>query len=137
MKLRSRSKLGRDRQSRKLDVLTECSKSRELTKEEKRLIRWMLERAPRASKYLHQLELARALLRRCPCGCASIDFLIDKEAESSPMREIVHFGFSTPDSIGGIFVFEMGGILAGLEVYAFEGDAPRILPPPESLRELN
>jgi hypothetical protein len=34
----------------------------------------------------------------------------------------------------GIFIFENGGILSGLEVYSLAADAPQVLPTPEQLR---
>ena len=36
----------------------------------------------------------------------------------------------------GIFVYEQNGALAGLEVYGLTGEAPKVLPSPESLRPI-
>jgi hypothetical protein len=49
------------------------------------------------------------------------------------MREIVYFVFGTP-AVGGVFLYEQGGILAGLEVYGWNDPAPTTLPAPESLQ---
>jgi hypothetical protein len=34
----------------------------------------------------------------------------------------------------GVFVFEKGGVLGGVEIYALAGEAPETLPKPETLR---
>ena len=102
---------------------------RSLTIEERDLTRWILEHGePGASAFVEQLDRARVKFL-CPCGCASIDFAI----EGSPDAPIgVHilgdFIFGEGDSVAGVFVFEAGGILKGLEVYGLAGDAPAVLP---------
>lgn len=40
------------------------------------------------------------------------------------------------EPLSGIFLFESGGMLSGLEVYALAGDAPAELPEPHALRPL-
>ena len=113
-----------------------CSSHRDLTSEERHLVRWMLEHgAPDASQFLPQLERAQVLPTRCPCGCASIDFSIDgKPKPSGGLRPIADFVFGSGHEMSGVFVFEQLGVLAGLEVYGWAGDAPKTLPSPESLR---
>jgi hypothetical protein len=44
------------------------------------------------------------------------------------------FLFGAEDQTSGVFVFEKGSVLAGVEVYGFAGDAPKSLPAPEALR---
>jgi hypothetical protein len=113
-----------------------CSSHRDLTSEERHLVRWMLEHgAPDASQFLPQLERAQVLPTRCPCGCASIDFSIDgKPKPSGGLRPIADFVFGSGHEMSGVFVFEQLGVLAGLEVYGWAGDAPKTLPNPDSLR---
>jgi hypothetical protein len=53
------------------------------------------------------------------------------------VHPIADFVFGEQDSLSGIFVFEKDGILSGLEVYGLAGDAPKMLPDPESLRSLD
>jgi hypothetical protein len=110
--------------------------NRELTSEERHLVRWMLEHGtPDAPQFLPQLERVHVLPARCPCGCASIDFSVDGQPKpSAGLRPLADFVFGTGDNLSGIFVFEQSGVLAGLEVYGLAGDAPKTLPSPESLR---
>lgn len=88
-----------------------------------------------ASQFLTQLERAKVLPTRCPCGCASIDFSIGGQPKpSGPLRPIADFVFGGDADLSGIFVFEQAGVLAGLEVYGLAGDAPKSLPSPDLLR---
>jgi hypothetical protein len=109
---------------------------RALSPNEEQLVRWMLEHGePSARTFLPQLEKATATDWRCPCGCASVNFSIDGLPEPTGQFHIVaDFIFGADDDLSGAFVFEKGGILAGLEVYGLGGDAPQMLPLPESLR---
>ena len=43
------------------------------------------------------------------------------------MNVVADFVFGSDDEPSGIFVFEKGGLLAGLEVYGLAGDAPKTL----------
>jgi hypothetical protein len=110
--------------------------NRPLTTAEKELIRWMLEHGePDAKAFLPQLEKAQATDWCCPCGCASINLSVEGSPEpSGGMRPIGDFVFGAGESFSGIFVYEQGGVLAGLEVYGLAGDAPKSLPSPEALR---
>jgi hypothetical protein len=44
------------------------------------------------------------------------------------------FVFGDEDMPSGIFIFEQGGLLSGLEVYEMGAGIPKSLPAPESLR---
>jgi hypothetical protein len=116
--------------------MSESASNRDLTREERELVRWMIENgAPDASQFLPQLERAKVLPKRCPCGCASIDFSIDGRPQpGGALRPIADFVFGSGDELSGIFVFEQSGVLAGLEVYGLAGDAPKTLPSADSLR---
>jgi hypothetical protein len=114
----------------------EIKLNRPLTIAEKNLIGWMLEHGePEARNFLPQLEHVRVSNFCCPCGCASLDFVIPGETErSGGIHPIAEFIFGTEDDLSGIFVFTCRGVLAGLEVYGLAGDAPKSLPTPEVLR---
>ena len=116
--------------------MSESESNRDLTSEERHLVRWMLEHGePDAPKFLSQLERAQVLPTRCPCGCASIAFSIGGQPKpSGGLRSIADFVFGNGHELSGIFVFEQAGVLAGLEVYGLAGDAPKMLPSPDSLR---
>jgi hypothetical protein len=109
---------------------------RSLTPEEGQLIRSMLEHGnTEARAFLSQLENAKATSWRCPCGCASINLVIDGQPEpSGGLRILADFIFGTDADLSGVFVFEKSGVLAGLEVYGLAGEAPRSLPSFEALR---
>ena len=110
--------------------------NRELTDQERRLVRWMLEHgSPEAAAFLPQLELAEVTPWRCPCGCASIDFQVRGKPPAPPgVNPIADFVFGENDNVSGIFIYEKEGILSGLEVYGFACEAPRSLPDPDALR---
>jgi hypothetical protein len=49
---------------------------------------------------------------------------------------LADFVFGEGSELSGIFVFEQAGVLAGLEVYGWTGDAPKTLPTPNLLKPL-
>jgi len=112
--------------------------NRELTEQERRLARWMLEQGGAdAAAFLLQLDHAEVTSWRCPCGCASINFEIRGKPIPRPgCHPIVEFVFGDEDTLSGIFLFEADGTLRGLEVYGLAGDAPNSLPEPEALRPI-
>jgi len=108
---------------------------RPLTAAEYQLARWMLEHGGAEAKdILPQLDLAR-VIARCPCGCASIDFeVVGRPRPGGGMRVLGDFLFGGEGDLSGAFIFERGGVLAGIEVYGLAGDAPDTLPEPGALR---
>jgi hypothetical protein len=96
---------------------------RPLTAHERLLTRWMIEHgtASDAEKawLLHQLDLA-TVMRRCGCGCASVDFAISgTQAKSTGLRIVGDFLFGDGPDVCGVFVFCCAELLAGIEVYSF------------------
>lgn len=88
-----------------------------------------------ARAFLPQLELAEITPRKCPCGCASIDFRIKGQPAAPPGVHVLgDFLVGEGDSQSGAFIFESGGLLSGIEVYGLAGDAPATLPRIEELR---
>ncbi len=112
--------------------------NRELTDGERQLVRWMLDHGSSgAMAFLPQLELAQVTPWRCPCGCASIQFQLRGKPEAPPgVHLIADFVFGDANTLSGIFVYEQDGILSGLEVYGLAGEAPKLLPEPETLRPI-
>ena len=108
---------------------------RALTKDEERLVRWMLEHgSPDAGDFLPQLARVR-VAATCPCGCASLDFSVDgRMPDPGKIRILADFLIGSSEASCGAFVFERAGLLAGLEIYAGHGLAPPDLPAPEELR---
>ena len=63
--------------------------------------------------------------------------VLEGESEpAGPTHPIAHFVFGSDLDLAGAFLFESGGVLAGLEVYGLAGDAPKKLPNPSELRPL-
>jgi hypothetical protein len=111
---------------------------RPLTPSERGLARWMLEHGnPDAAMFLPQLERA-TVVAGCGCGCASFDLEIaDLPAPSGPLRLLGDYVFGDEATLAGAFIFERGGVLAGVEVYGLARDAPKDLPSPHMLRSFS
>ena len=110
--------------------------NRPLTSDELALARWMLENGgPDAAPFLEQLEAAEVTTERCPCGCASINFKVRGKPSAPPgVHPVADFIYGDEADPKGAFVYESAGILSGLEVLGYGGDAPKTLPRPEELR---
>jgi len=92
---------------------------------------------PEATPFLAQLDSVRVTPWRCECGCASFNLVFEgRPAPSGGMEVLGDFVTGTDAELSGIFVFAQNSLLAGVEVYGMAGDAPKSLPPPESLRPL-
>ncbi len=116
--------------------MSEHSNNRKLTPTERHLVDWMLRNGLlEAREFLPQLDSATVTTWRCPCGCASINFSIEGEAEpTGGLRILADFLFGSDDDQNGVFLFQQDGILSGIEVYGLSGDASQTLPVPEELR---
>jgi hypothetical protein len=110
--------------------------NRPLSAEEAALAHFMLTQGrTEGPKFLEQLQLAEVMPWRCPCGCGSINFQIKGNAPAPPGVHVLgDFVFGSEDDLAGIFIFESGGLLAGIEVYGLTGAAPAVLPRPDELR---
>ena len=99
---------------------------RPLTAEEQSLVQWLLEHGNSdAAPFLSQLSDAR-VVSRCPCGCASIDLSIGGIVPPSQldqgMQTLSDYVWQTHEGAKcGVFVFSVGGQLAGLEVWSLDG----------------
>jgi hypothetical protein len=118
--------------------MSNSTANRALTTEERDLAYYMLTHGePNAESFLSQLALAEVTATRCPCGCASIDFQIKGMPEASPgVSVLADFLWGPEEAPLGVFIFESGQILSGIEVYGLAGDAPRSLPSPTELRTI-
>jgi len=84
-----------------------------------------------------QVDSAR-VVARCPCGCATVDLVVDPDAPPAPTEaSIVPNGAAVlgedGDEIGGVLVLVDAGRLATLEVYSY-GDPIAAFPPTDRLR---
>lgn len=97
---------------------------RPLTAEERSLVQWLLEHGnPDAAALLPQLAEAW-VVSRCGCGCASINFAIGGMAppSSQGMHILSDYVWQTAEGATcGVFVFSVGGQLAGMEVVSLDG----------------
>ena len=110
---------------------------RPLTEKERLITRWLIEHAEiskeERKRYLNQLEAA-TVIRKCECGCASIDFAISGVA-SKAYDPLHPFGdFTAKDNQFGVFVFSKQNSLAGVEIYPLaELNLPSEFPCPSEL----
>jgi hypothetical protein len=112
------------------------AETREMTPSERTLVRWMLDHGkPEATGYRDQLEVAQVTAWKCGCGCASFNLSIPGRPAPPPgVHVLADFVIEErEDGYSGIFVYESGGILSGVEVTGVP-NAPRTLPRPEQLR---
>jgi hypothetical protein len=115
--------------------LPTSSGNRPLSRAERDLAQWMLENGdPGARFFLPQLDLAEVTPWRCKCGCASINFQIKGHPPAPPGVHVLGDYLIGEDHMNGIFIFESGGILSGIELVGYAGQAPTVLPTLESLR---
>lgn len=117
-------------------ILDAQSKSRPLSTIERQVALWMLIHGNSdAEQFIPQLEQAEATPWRCPCGCASFNLQIRGKPPAPPGVHILgDFVFGDEKAPSGIFIFESGGILSGIEVYGMAGETPKSLPNIEDLR---
>jgi hypothetical protein len=114
---------------------------RELSDRERTLAHWMIEHGSSIKKdlFLQQLDEAK-IIRLCPCGCESIDFLIPSRGEPKVvgLTMLGDFAYGSKETgLCGAFIFSRGDILAGLEVYSIDGRvAAPTLPSVEELESL-
>jgi hypothetical protein len=110
------------------ELTSEIPESRELTFEERALVRWLVDHAGRdASSYLLQVDLIR-VHSRCGCGCASLNFAIGDRGwpQKGAMKVVSDQDWVGPDgSQCGIFLFDHFGTLAGIDVHSVDG---RVVP---------
>jgi hypothetical protein len=109
---------------------------RALTPEEHLVVQWLLQHGDGDnSVFLAQLNSAR-VSSLCSCGCASIDFSIDGLRHKDPgMRVLADYQWQNNEGhLYGAFVFEQGGLLAGLDLWSIDGQStPLTVPSPERL----
>lgn len=110
--------------------------NRALTSRKLNLARWMLEHGnSEAAAFLPQLDLAEITSWKCPCGCASVDFQIKGLPLPPPGVHILgDYLIGDGEQVSGVFIFESGGLLSGIEFYSLGGDALHVLPGPRELR---
>jgi hypothetical protein len=88
-----------------------------------------------ASAFLPQLDLAEVTSWKCPCGCASINFQMQGQPLPPPGVHILgDYVVGDSDEVSGVFIFESGGLLSGIEFYGLGGEALQVLPAIEELR---
>ena len=115
----------------------DLSNYRPLTPEEKAFLTYLLQHAePDATAFLPQLDYMRAQ-PSCTCGCPTISLGVDQghRSVSYPVRKVADVIGGTEDYPLGVMLFQAGGKLVELEVYAFGNiTGPFELPSPETLK---
>ena len=93
---------------------------RALSPTEFKLADWLLEHstqlhADEKKKFRSQLNEA-LVVSRCGCGCATIEFSIaGQKSATGGLRPLSES--ATRNNEFGIFIYETGGLLSGLEIY--------------------
>ena len=96
-----------------------------MTLEERNLIEWLLLNGePGASEFLPQLETAH-VYSGCSCGCPTINIEVPDSIRAAQARSniLADFVADVGENPVGVILFQAGGRLSGLEIYAF-GDPP-------------
>jgi hypothetical protein len=100
---------------------SEIPESRELSTDERALVRWLIEHAAHdASSYLGQVDQLR-VCSRCGCGCASLNFNVGEQGWPAKvsMKVVSDQDWTGADGCEyGIFLFDHGGTLAGIDVHS-------------------
>ena len=117
--------------------------SRDLTDDERRVLRWLLTGGARltgtdparAAAFLPQLDRLR-VVGRCRCGCPSIDLTLDcshlvVDDVSATIADVD--GPSSEGTEIGLILQAKHGSLSNLEAYARDGRVPFTLPTDEQL----
>jgi hypothetical protein len=111
----------------------QIAESRDLPRDEANLVRWLVEHGkPEAREFILELDELR-VVSRCPCGCPSINFVLDGSGGMQILSDYVYE--DTDGHTIGVFAFAQNGILAGIEVWSIAGDPiPKGVPDPCVLR---
>jgi hypothetical protein len=112
---------------------------RQLTPDERTLLRWLLERGTEEARALvAQVEHLR-VVSRCDCGCPSIDFGLADGTPGPHAGGIVAeaAGESPEGALVGVMVWAGGAQVATLEVYAMADVERFSLPAPDRLEATN
>ena len=98
---------------------------------------WLLEHGVPEAKNLLPLPDDVTARSSCECGCPSVEFNLPQESSPSktPRSIVADFTGISGDLSVGVILFAQSGVLAELEVYAFDStDHSFGLPPIETLR---
>lgn len=119
------------------DLITR--EDRPLSEKETELVRWLLEQGRQGSdSFLPQVGRL-SVVSRCGCGCASVDFSLDRipadrKISLNPVSD--WFWGESGKDLCGVFVFIREGKVSGLEVWSVDGSVtPTELPQIVDLRE--
>jgi hypothetical protein len=112
--------------------LHDISEDRPLTQQESELVRWLLIHGKEnAKEYLSQVERLR-VVRRCACGCASVDFGMEGiEPNLHSGMEILsdYYWRTSSGNLCGVYVFAREKKLAGIDLWSIDGqETPSFLP---------
>jgi len=120
---------------------TSIPEDRPLTQAEAALVRWLLEHGTdEGQALLPQLDRAR-VVSRCSCGCASVDFSIDRKVASprSGMSVVSDYRWDSPEGfLFGVFAYAREGLLSGIDLWSIDGRATAsTLPETTQLRPID
>lgn len=113
------------------------TRSRALTRDEKRVLERLLRGWEGGAEYLRQVP-GLQVVGGCGCGCAAVYFETPAAQEETlvlPLTVEATIVSDVGDPLGGVLIFETGGKLTALEAYSF-GDEPISTWPPNELIEV-
>ena len=118
-------------------VLKDRKVDRPLDKREWELLVWLIENGDDEAKTLtHELDQISVAFE-CGCGCASIDFAINKKPvdHSNGISVVSEYQYkSEKGNLMGCFLFTAENHLAGIDLWSIDGqETPEILPTPDKL----
>lgn len=119
-------------------IRIEIPDDRPLTEDERALVEWMLDNGDAEDYILRSSVTFARVVRKCGCGCASVDFTINgtESPRNLGIHPLVDYVWPTEKgNLCGCFLFTRGDQLAGLEVWSIDGqEMPTRLPRPEELK---
>jgi hypothetical protein len=108
---------------------------RSLSPEEARVLDALLEPDWPGSKELRQQARVAEVVGKCGCGCATVEFAVDKtKAPQAPAQnpapiEGTVWNQDRSQVVGGILLFVPRGWLSSLEIYSVSDDTITVFPP--------
>lgn len=107
---------------------------RELSDEERAVVEAFLERRFEGSDELREQIRVLRVVGKCPCGCATVEFKVDKAQapralvqNPAPVEGTV-WNSKRTEVLGGILLFAPDGWLSSLEIYSVDDDPITVFP---------
>lgn len=102
---------------------------------ERRIINFLLSSDDPAVAPLRRQATTAQVVAKCPCGCASIDLLVDRATEASPIGAFATINADStdrddPDHLHTLIAFIRDGYLQSIEIVYYNDSPPATFPAP-------